>query len=305
MRAEGYDLGTPFARGGALSGSTRNPLAVTGGPLKPQKDVRATAESTRELAKVCPAMLSAAAGLIHLAAAYSHFGESALHGAFFIGTGLAQLAAAALLAYRSSTWILAATASGNALILAIWVMSRTTGIPLGPEAWIAEPVGIADAVASALELVLVIGSVLLLAPSTRGSLPPSSPELRRRWLVPVASVVVVLTGPAVFSARAEGHSHPRGGREVADVHSHVEVQLVGGEAMAGAAQLAGSFALPAGPTTSPPVPPPPAEPALVEHNTPPVPTQPEPPHPDEHQSGISPNVEPPHPHQGEEHQGHE
>ncbi|MGH2721258.1 MAG: hypothetical protein ACRDJO_06600, partial [Actinomycetota bacterium] len=45
----------------------------------------------------CLAMVSAAAGVIHLAAAPDHFGLSALHGSFFLLAGLFQLAVSVLL----------------------------------------------------------------------------------------------------------------------------------------------------------------------------------------------------------------
>lgn len=229
-RSESYGNRTP--------GSGGYPLGAGGGTALARA---APDRSDTELLQVCLATISAAAGLIHLAAATSHFGVSALHGAFFIGSGLAQLAAAALLVSRPDSRVFAATASGNTLILGIWVMSRTIGIPLEPESWTPEPVGIADAVASVLELALVIGTLVLLAPSTRSSLPSSSAELRR-WLVPAASVLVVLTGPALFSAAAgTGHSHDAAAHGATEIHSHAETNLVGGKAMAGAAVRAALF----------------------------------------------------------------
>ncbi|MEX2552877.1 MAG: hypothetical protein WD627_07770 [Actinomycetota bacterium] len=272
------------------------------GPAKTRKDARATNESTGELFQVCLAMLSAAAGLIHLATAFSHFGVSALHGAFFIGTGVSQLAAAALLTYRSRRWVLVATASGNAVILAIWVMSRTTGIPVEPHPWTPEPVGIADAVASLLELVLVIGSPLLLS-SSRSLQAQSNPREHLRWLVPATSLLVILTGLAIFSAAGgDGHSHPSGALGSTRDHGHAAVHLVHGRAMVGASRAAGPAQLPADLTKPAPVLPPPA---AVAENLPPVPSRPEQAHTDDHQGGTTPNHQEPQAHEGGEHQGHE
>jgi hypothetical protein len=298
-----YGYRTPGSRGEAYGRRTPNyPIAIGVGRERGRKGALAPERSAAELLQICLATFSAAAGLIHLAAAFSHFGVSELHSAFFVGTGLAQLAAAALFVYRPRSWVFAATVAGNALILAIWAMSRTTGIPLGPESWTPEPVGIADAVASVLELALVVGCAVLLVPSARSPLPSSSVELRR-WLVPAASVLVALTGPALFFT-GTGHSHETPAQGAAEIHSHAEVDFVGRKAMAGATTHAGSIHLPAArpeqlrestvQTNPAPVVQPP--PAVVVQNPPPV---------------ISLPVDVPVPedqpatHEGQEHQGHE
>jgi hypothetical protein len=245
-RSESYGYRTPGSLGeGHGRGTPNYSIAISVGPAHARKDALAPDRSAAELLQICLATFSAAAGLIHLAAAFSHFDVSGLHSAFFVGTGVAQLAGAALFFYRPRSWVFASTAVGNSLILAIWAMSRTTGIPLEPESWTPEPVGIADAVASALELALVIGCAVLLVPSARSPLPSSSVDLRR-WLVPAASVLVVLTGPALFFT-GTGHIHETPAHGATEKHSHAEVDLVGGKAMAGATTRAGSLQLPATP----------------------------------------------------------
>jgi hypothetical protein len=287
-RSESYGYRTPGSGSNIFRGGIPSyPVGVGGGTARAHTDSLAPDKDDREILQVCLATISAAAGLIHLAAALSHFGVSPFHAAFFIGTGLVQLAAATLLVSRPDSWVFAATASGNTLILGIWVMSRTIGIPLEPESWTPEPVGIADAVATVLELALVIGTLVLLAPSTRFSLPSSSAELRR-WLVPAASVLVVITGPALFFTAGTGHSHDAAAHEATEIHGHADTYLVGGKAMAGAAVRAGSSPLPAART----------EP-LSESTVPtkPVPVVQPPP------AVVHPPVADPH--EGEEHQGDE
>jgi hypothetical protein len=254
-------------------------------------------------------MLSAAAGLIHLVAAFSHFEESALHGAFFIGIGLAQLAVAGLLVYRPRSWVLVATASGNALILAIWLMSRTTGIPVEPHAWTPEPVGIADGVASLLELGLVIGALLLLLPSGGSLLAQANPRKPQAWLVPAASIIVLITGPALLSAaRGEGHSHAS---DASDSSSHRESATRAARSAAPASmpspqtdvQTGQVLTVPTAEARPAPVPQPPA--ASVEQKAP-LPSLPEPSDeidqpPVETGSGESGT----HSHEGEEHEQHQ
>lgn len=45
---------------------------------------------------------------------------------------------------------------GNATVVAVWAASRTTGLPIGPEPWMAESIGTLDLLAVGLELLLVV-----------------------------------------------------------------------------------------------------------------------------------------------------
>jgi hypothetical protein len=58
--------------------------------------------------------------------------------------------------------LLAVGALGNGLIAALWASHRIWGLPLGPEDWKPDPLGSGDSVASAFELLLVAGAVVLL-----------------------------------------------------------------------------------------------------------------------------------------------
>jgi hypothetical protein len=46
----------------------------------------------------------------------------------------------------------------NAATVVLWAVTRTEGLPIGPEHWTAEPVGTPDVIAGVLELVIVAGS---------------------------------------------------------------------------------------------------------------------------------------------------
>ena len=219
-RAENYSPPTPNPRRVTPGrGGPRHPWAVSSGRVKAANSTGGSGELSGQIYRWGLAAFSAAAGLIHLAAAYSHFGVSPLHGAFFIATGLFQVGTAALLAYQPGSWVLIATASVNASILAIWTMSRTIGIPLDPQAWTPEPLGMADATASFFELALVVGSLMLLAPSGRYMLEGSSPrKLSAPALLPAASVLAALTGLALFSAGSGEHGHGAGAHASSDIH---------------------------------------------------------------------------------------
>jgi hypothetical protein len=47
-----------------------------------------------------------------------------------------------------------------AILSTIWALSRTIGLPIGPEAWMPEPVSTVDVTATLMELLLVVSVVL-------------------------------------------------------------------------------------------------------------------------------------------------
>lgn len=113
--------------------------------------------------------LSWVAALIHLKAAFQHLDEYVPYAIAF-----AVLAAAQLwwgfAVYRSATRrLLWAGTAASLLVVAVWVASRTSGLPLGPTPWRPEPVGALDLLASADEALLaalVLGRLGL--PARRG-----------------------------------------------------------------------------------------------------------------------------------------
>jgi len=110
---------------------------------------------------------SVGAALVHAEVIRSHFQESTLYGWFFVLSAAAQLIWGLLVLRRPDRALLVSGAIGNGLIVVLWGVTRTTGLPIGPEPWQAEGVGAFDVLATVLELALVICSVALLA-GTRG-----------------------------------------------------------------------------------------------------------------------------------------
>ena len=102
----------------------------------------------------------AVAGLIHAGVASAHFGLAAAFGVFFAVSGALQLCGAVLVLAMPSRLVLVAVAAGSAALVLLWLLTRTTGLPIGPEAWEAQPVGALDLVSSSLELVTVVASML-------------------------------------------------------------------------------------------------------------------------------------------------
>jgi len=85
----------------------------------------------------------------------------------------------------------------NAVVIGIWVWSRTAGLRIRPESGTPEEIGAADSISTALEADIVFGTTVLLAPIFRWR------EPSRRVVIGSAvfvwTVVVLLTVFAIFA----------------------------------------------------------------------------------------------------------
>ncbi len=173
------------------------------------------------------AALTLSAGLIHLAQISVHLAESWMFAVFFVGVGIIQVVAAGLVLLRPwpRIWFVLGIV-GSGLTIAIWVVSRTSGLPIGPNPGAAEALGTADAGSSLLEALtiallalwliqdsawirrgalmaamasLAFGGLWLLARAS-GSFDPDPrattflPELADRVVAPLVSAVAVSLG---------------------------------------------------------------------------------------------------------------
>ena len=142
------------------------------------------------------------AGLIHLAFTQEHLHEYLPLGVGFLVAGVLQLGWGVAVARRDSRRLLLLGGAFSLAFVAVYVMSRTTGLPLGPDAFEPEPLGAADLLCCALEVPVGIAA-LGLARSPR--------LLARRLRVGVAAAVgaaLVLVGSATaYAATAPAHEH--------------------------------------------------------------------------------------------------
>ena len=102
------------------------------------------------------AAATAGAGVIHLSVIQEHLEEFWLFGVFFVASGIIQLAWAVAILVRPSRPLLLVGVVGNALIAAVWLMSRTVGLPLGPEVWTPEEAGSIDLAATGLQIAAIL-----------------------------------------------------------------------------------------------------------------------------------------------------
>ncbi len=123
---------------------------------------------SRDALRLAVALCSAAAATVHFAVLPEHAKEYWAFGAFFLASGAAQLGWAAIVIRRPFRWVLWLGAAGNVAIVTTWIVSRTRGLPLGPEPGMAEAVTPTDLLATAFEVVIVAGcAMLLLRPPVR------------------------------------------------------------------------------------------------------------------------------------------
>ena len=149
------------------------------------------ADSDRNPARVLSAiaLASIAAGAINIAAAATVGRASTQNLAFFAVVAAAQIGWGTVALARAPRWWLALGAAGNLVAAATWVVSRTVGLPTGVYAGIKLPVGFPDALATALEAVIVVGAALLMV---RGRGPARSAARSPRVTIAAAVVAGVL-----------------------------------------------------------------------------------------------------------------
>ena len=110
-------------------------------------------------AAVC--LFSAGAAQLHALATGEHLQEHLAFGVFFMVVTLLQVGWIVAAIWRPSMATLAAGVGVNLVVLAVWAASRTTGLPVGPEPWTAESVGLVDLASGAFEFAVVAGCLWL------------------------------------------------------------------------------------------------------------------------------------------------
>lgn len=116
------------------------------------------------------------AQLAHLWVLPGEFITWPLRGSFFVIVAMVQGALAVSLAFGPGRFTLWLGALFNALVVAVWLFTRTVGVPT-MVVFIREPFGWPDALATAAELLLITFSVSLLILRQRGAAITSRTEV--------------------------------------------------------------------------------------------------------------------------------
>ena len=143
------------------------------------------------------------AAVIHAAVIREHLSEWPAAGLFFVALTVAEIVVAGLVLGRlgGRTALLAATAL-SVVPLAVWLWSRTLGLPFGPEAGIPEAVAVPDVLACFLEIGAALAALALLTPRrlVRPPLSAHAKGLAVLALVAITTIGFAATGPAWFDA---------------------------------------------------------------------------------------------------------
>jgi hypothetical protein len=144
--------------------------------------------------------LAWASGLIHVVAAVQHVDEYLLFAIFFAWLAPVQFAWGVAVYRRPSSRLLTLGAVGSALIALLWLVSRTSGLPIGESPWRPEAIGPLDVLATADEVVLAVMVFLQLA-----SLPRAALARVAGYLAGAAGTVLILLSSLALVAG--GHTH--------------------------------------------------------------------------------------------------
>ena len=126
-----------------------------------------------------------------------HFAEYAAFGVFFSVVAWLQALWAVGLIVLPSRRLLLVGLVGNALVVLVWLLSRTIGLPIGPEAGAPEAAAFVDVLSTILEVGIAAGTAMLVF---RGR-PRSSVRGPAVWLG-LAALVVVLAVATTWSVAA-------------------------------------------------------------------------------------------------------
>ena len=158
---------------------------------------------------------------IHALAVAPHAEHWVAAGAFFAGLAAAQALAGGLLVTSRSRVGPAAAASVSVLTVALWLVTRTAGLPFGPGAGVPETVSLGDLLSTASSLATLVALVPLLRLPT-----PRSFRLTGAagGALSVAAPVVLVGALFVAMPSIRSHAHDHGdvpaAPATAAVHGH-------------------------------------------------------------------------------------
>ena len=164
------------------------------------------------------AVLSIAAGVIHISAAGGHTDLPVMFAGFMIVATLQVALGGMLLWRRPSKLLIAAALALMVSSLGMWLLSRTAGLPF-MEGGHLEPVGFKDGVTKLFELGAIPALLLLLSPDLSAVALPS-PRLGSQTLGVLGAGVFALMTPAMLLDGGTQHSHEQA--VAMGIHEHGE-----------------------------------------------------------------------------------
>lgn len=150
--------------------------------------------------------LSQGAAAIHFSVIQHHFEEFALFGYAFIGLAGFQAIWAMVHVLRGDARVAMLGAAVNAGAVVIWVVSRTAGLPIGPEPGLPEAVGFADLLATAFEVALIVVLVAALPSAWSPKVATSEMPIQKAFVLAAFCVTTVVLLTVVALAGAATHA---------------------------------------------------------------------------------------------------
>src|ERR1700726_413916 len=127
--------------------------------MRPEASHESAVYTTTETVLLLVAAVAFIDGLIHIGAAVDHFGEFPLYTLVFAVLATVQMSWAAMIVWRPSRLVLLSGCAFTVSVIGLWVASRTIGVPIAPQAWVPETVGVADLVETVGEIMIVIAEI--------------------------------------------------------------------------------------------------------------------------------------------------
>ncbi len=173
---------------------------------------------TGEVLRAVAVAAAAGAAVIHFAYAPAHFDEQTSHGAFFLVVAWLQVAVAlALLRWRRRPEPWLAAAAVNAGVFAVWLGSRTIGVPATDH----DSIGFPDALASSLEVLVVVCAAAALWPSlARRPAPRLNPLAASAAALALVGIVSASVTPSIAGEHDGGHADGHTEAAATDGQSH-------------------------------------------------------------------------------------
>lgn len=166
----------------------------------------AKAVAAAQIAAAC----TAGAAVIHLAVSSEHFAKWWLYGTFFLVAALVQGALALGTWMTRSARLLWGSAVVNALTVLLWTVTRTTGLPFGPDAGQPEAFGITDILCAALEVAGVAAAVTAVILQRRAMTVPGTTPISTVGRAKPAGALVIAAALAVLGASGVAVAAPGG-----------------------------------------------------------------------------------------------
>jgi len=168
------------------------------------------------------------AGAIHLAMVPSHLSESGVEGAGFMLAAWAQILLALGLLVRPRRVMLYAVVAVSAACIAVWVLSRTAGLPFGAHSGHPETVSFVDGACVALEVAALLVAGALLLGVRRAGLAQARGLAAAGAVGALLVATAAVTSPAARDHAAASHGDHGDAAATTPAHDHGEMATTAG-----------------------------------------------------------------------------